>query len=141
MGLCDSSGLSALLRAHRVAAREGDALRLARPSDALLSRLEVVGLDHVLNICHESPAPTVPEQAACLHRAADQSTPAGPARATPPPAPELRAVQACSPARRMIHGMTGRVDRHHDGRRPRLKPHRRTAPHRALRTGVRAASP
>ncbi|MFD7989454.1 STAS domain-containing protein [Kitasatospora indigofera] len=72
---CDSSGLNALLRAHRAAGDLGGAVLLVRPSDGLLTRLDLTGLDQVLTVRHDLPAPLPSMQSADLRAAAVREHP------------------------------------------------------------------
>jgi anti-sigma B factor antagonist len=48
---CDSTGVRALIFAHRWAVLNGTELRLLRPGRAVRRALELVGADQVLTIC------------------------------------------------------------------------------------------
>ncbi|MFF1872781.1 STAS domain-containing protein [Kitasatospora herbaricolor] len=75
---CDSSGLNALLRAHRAAGDLGGAVLLVRPSDGLLTRLDLAGRDQVLTVRHDLPAPRSSLQSADLRAAAAREHPSLP---------------------------------------------------------------
>ncbi len=49
----DSSGINILIAAHHALTAAGGRLRLARPTDAVLRTLQLVGLDTVID-CHET---------------------------------------------------------------------------------------
>lgn len=52
----DSSGVTALLRAHQAASARGGTLTLTRAGSVLRSRLELTGLDQVLTLVEDAPA-------------------------------------------------------------------------------------
>ena len=56
LSFCDSTGLSAFLRAHRLLTDRGGGLHLAGPPDTLRRILKVTGLDQVLLLHPSLPA-------------------------------------------------------------------------------------
>jgi anti-anti-sigma factor len=57
---CDSSGITALLRAHQSAAACGGALELTSINPVLRSRLQLTGLDQILTLVDGAPATSPP---------------------------------------------------------------------------------
>ena len=55
---CDSSGITALLRAQRSATAHGGALTLTGPSPHLRSRLQLTGLDQILTLTDDPSSPS-----------------------------------------------------------------------------------
>ena len=55
---CDSSGITALLRAHQTAGAHGGRLELTRISAVLRSRLQLTGLDRILRPRDDANAPS-----------------------------------------------------------------------------------
>ncbi len=55
---CDSSGITALLRAHQSATAHGGALKLTRTGPRLRSRLQLTGLDRILTLTEDPPTPS-----------------------------------------------------------------------------------
>lgn len=48
---CDSSGLSAILVANRIITSSGGSMRLASPSEKVLTLIKITQLDRVLTVC------------------------------------------------------------------------------------------
>jgi anti-anti-sigma factor len=58
VGLCDASGLRALLSAREQAETAGGMFRLIAPQPIVAKVLDITGLDQVLDVTDESPAVT-----------------------------------------------------------------------------------